>query len=198
MPLDRLEKRILEDAWSRADAIEDEAKREAARILATARAQAREKGSASERSAKEEIRRIEAEQEEGMELQERGALLDARDKAMEVALARLRKLVVKRVKKEGYKRLVERAIGEASAIAPEEELTLVIGRNEARFAKGFGGRIKYGSVGNGVELRNQNGSVRITATIDGLFEENRQEIETMLLREAFPKRRRRAGGKRGR
>lgn len=189
MPLDRLEKRVLADASGRAQAIEAEAKTHAEKILAEARAQAKEIEAAADKKTIDEIARQEAEQLEGLELQERSMLLEARNKAMEGALARLKKLVIARIRKKGYERLISRAIEEAGNVAPQDELTLVIGKKEAKIVRSFAGRIKYGEVGNGVELRNRSGSVRITATIDGLFEENKQEIETMLLQAAFSGRR---------
>lgn len=188
MPLERLEKHILEGAKSRADEIKGEARKQAERILAEARAKAKEIEAAAERSAREEIARREAEQDEGMDLQERAALLEARNKAMEATISRLRRLVVKKAGKKGLKRLINSAIDEAGRIAPQEGLTLVIGKKNSGLVNAFGGRIRYGAVGNGVELHNKSGSVRINATMEGLFEENRQEIETMLLEEAFPKR----------
>ncbi len=201
MPLDRLEKHILEDAESRASEIEGKGREAAAKTLDDARSKAKNIREAAEISTNAEISKMDAEQNESIELQERSALLEARNKAMQHAMVKLKALVIKRMKKAGYSRLIANAVHEARSIAPEGELTLMIGRKEAKQVRDFGGRIKYGNAGNGVELSNRSGSIRISATIDGLFEENRQEIETMLLEEAFKAHVpavRRTGRKRGR
>jgi vacuolar-type H+-ATPase subunit E/Vma4 len=188
MPLEGLEKRILADASSRAEAIRADAKKQAEKIIAEAEAQAKKIEADAEKKARDEAARQEAEQMEGLELRGRSMLLEARNRAMERALAKLKKLVARRIKKKGYGRLISMAIEEAEKVAPQEELTLVIGKNEARMVRNFAGRIKYGKAGNGFELRNRDGSVRLDVTIDGLFEKNRQDIETLLLRAAFANR----------
>ncbi len=196
MPLEKLEKRILADAWNRADAINEEARSQAEKILAGARSEVRKIESDAEKSATEDANRREAEQVEALELQERSAMLEARSKAIEGALSKLKTLVTRKVKKHEYSRLIAGAIDEAVRIAPQEELTLVISKSDAKLVKNFAGRIIYGSVGKGIELRNRNGSVRMVTTIDSLFEKNKQEIETMLLKEAFPKRKRMTASRR--
>jgi vacuolar-type H+-ATPase subunit E/Vma4 len=185
MPLDRLEKRILADASSRAEAIRADAKKQAEKIIDEAEAQAKEMEADAEKRARDEAARHEAELMEGLELQARNMLLEARNRAMERALARLKRLVARRIKKKGYERLISMAIEEAEKVAPQEGLTLVIGKNEARMVRNFAGRIKYGKADDGFELRNRDGSVRLAVTIDDLFEKNRQDIETLLLRAAF-------------
>ncbi len=177
MPLDRLQKQITDDARHKADALHEDAQKQAESIIRHAKAAVEEAGKGIDKELKQEFSRTEEEQRENAELQERSLMLDARGELVENLMPRLKAMAVKMIKKEGYGRLINRAIEEAGKIAPQEELTLFIGRNDAKLVKNFGGKIKYGNVGNGVELRNKNGSVRVAATIEGMFDKSRPEIE---------------------
>lgn len=188
MPLDRLQKQIIEDAWRKADALRGDAQKQAESIVRHARAAAEDAGKGMDKELKQEFSRAEEEQRENAELQERGLMLDARSRLVESLMPRLKAMTVKRIKKEGYGRLINRAIEEAGKIAPQEELTLLIGRNDAKLVKSFGGRVKYGKVSNGVELRNKNGNVRVAATIEDMFDKSRPDIEALLVSDAFPHR----------
>jgi vacuolar-type H+-ATPase subunit E/Vma4 len=189
MPLEKLEKRIVEEGERKAHEIEEEGRRKAEAIIKEAEAKASQISSAADAEANREIERMAQEETENAKMQENELLLDARNKAIEKVMHRLRGMTVKRVKKLGYEKMINSAISEANMVSPSEALTLSISRNDAKLVKGFSGRIRYESVGNGVVLANRSGTVKITATVEGLFEKNRPEIETMLIEEAFSQKR---------
>ncbi|MDE1855369.1 MAG: V-type ATP synthase subunit E [Candidatus Micrarchaeota archaeon] len=189
MPLEKLERQITEEGERKARAAEGEGRKQADAIISAAEARAAAIMEAASSEIAREAERMEQEERENVELQERSLMLEARNKAVEKVIPRLRSLTVKRVKKDGYAKLINRAIEEASRLIPQETLTLSISKSDAKLVKEFAGRIKHESVGNGVVIANRSGTMRLTATIEGLFEENRPEIETMLINEAFGRKR---------
>lgn len=189
MPLEKLQKQIESEGERKASEIREEGMKQAEAIIKQAEAKASAIMQEAEAEIKRETDRMEQEEAENVELQKRGMLLEARNRAVERAMSKLRSLTVKRIRKFGYERLIGKAIDEASGLVPQESLTLSIGRGDAKLVKSFAGRIRQESVGNGVVLANRSGTVRVTATIEGLFEKNRQEIETLLIGEAFSEKR---------
>lgn len=188
--MDKLQKQILNDASRRAEEAESLARKQAAEILQKAKERAREIEDAKKKELADEISRMEAEQVANSELEENSVMLDARNAVIEGALPGVRSLVVKMMKEKGYEKLVSMAIREAEEIAPQNELVLVVNKGDSAHVKNFKGKVTYGEVVNGIEIQTKDGSVKITATIDGLFERNRQEIEKALIEEAFPTRQR--------
>ncbi len=186
MSLDKLQKQIHDDATHRAEEVEGEARRLASGLLSEAKIKAKEIEETKRKELEEEIARLEAEQKANSELLEKNALLDARNHLVESLIPKLKSMTVKKAREKGYEALINDAIKEANEIAPQEDLILTINKNDAAYAKKFKGKINYGNVGNGVELQTKNGDIKITATIEGLFDKNRQMIETMLVEEAFP------------
>ena len=185
MPLDKLQKQILDDAKRKADEMRAEAEKRAAAILKEAEAMNKAEEDELEEELMTETARAQEERKANAELQERGVLLDARNKVVESLLPKVRSMAVKNVREKGYGTLINRAIQEASGVLPQQELTLTISKKDAGLVKRFGGKIKYGNVGNGVLLENSKGSVSVLVTIEKLFEKNRPEIETLLINEVF-------------
>jgi vacuolar-type H+-ATPase subunit E/Vma4 len=190
MSLDKLQKQILDDASRRAEEAQSAARKQASEIIQNAKDKAKEIESAKKKELAEEIARMEAEQTANAELQESGVLLDARNAVVESELPNVRSLAIRMIKEKGYGKLIAMAISEAEAIAPQEDLVLVVNKNDSVHVKNFKGKVTIGEVENGVEIHTKNGDVKIAATIDGLFERNRQEIEKALIEEAFSGRKR--------
>ena len=183
--MDKLQKQILDDATRKAEEIMGVAQKQADAVLKEAKG----RSDAEEKSAREaleaESARLQEEQRENAELQERSMELEARHKLLDSLMPKLKSEVIRKVRASGYGKLINKAIAESNSVLPQEELILVIGKKDAGLVKNFGGKIQYGDVGNGVELRNKNGSVKISVTIEGLFEQKKSEIETMLIGELF-------------
>ncbi len=187
MPLDKLRKQILDDAQRQEREIEGGARKQAEEIIGQARARAKEAEDKAGAELAAEISRREEEQRANFELQERGMLLEARNKAVEGLMPKVKALALKNVTESGYSRFLARAIEKAGEIAAHEKLVLTVGKKDAKYIKNFDGKVKYGDVGRGVELGTDDGKVKLAATLEGLFEENRRAIETMLINEVFPK-----------
>lgn len=188
MPLDKLQKQILDDAKRKAEEIVSVAEKQAEAILKEARSQAEDAVKSGEEELNIESSRELEEQQENAELQKRALVLEARHKLLESLLPKLKSMVIKRVRADGYDKLLNTAIGEASSMLPQQELTLVIDKKDAGLVRNFSGKVQYGNVGNGFELRNKDGSVKAVVTIEGLLEQRKSEIEMLLIEELFSSR----------
>lgn len=184
MPLDALHREILDDARRKAGAVEANARKEAGAILKGAKARADAADGAFERELKDEIGRISLEYRSAREMQERNILLAARERLTEELVERVRGAVMKRVREKGYRRLFDAAIREALKISPAEGLTLVMDKQDAKFAAGFKGKVKYERM-DGLVIYASGGRIKIDATLDTLFNRNRDAVKEALRRGVF-------------
>lgn len=184
MPLDALQREIAEEAGRKADAIEEKARKEADAILKSAKARADAADSEFERELKEEIGRIGLEYRSSREMQEKNILLSARERLTEDLVDRVRAAVTKRVREKGYKRLFDSAMREAQKISPMKDLTLVMDKQDAKFAKGFTGRITYARI-DGLVIYAAGDKIKIDATLDTLFDRNRDLVKEAIRRGVF-------------
>ena len=184
--MDALQKEIQDDAKRRSDEIEAKARREAAAIVKEAKARADAADEAFERELKDEIGRLSLEYRSSREMQERNLLLAAREKTIDGLVERRRGSVIKRVKEKGYGRLFDSAIKEALKVSPMESLTLVMDKRDAKFAKGFAGKIRH-SQGkmDGLVIYAADGRIKIDATLDTLFDRNRDTVKEALRKGVF-------------
>ena len=179
MPLDALQKEILDEARKKSASIEKGAAEEAEAAIREAKAKANAANEAFERELKDEINRISLEYKSSREMQERNILLAARERLVDDLVERARATVVKRIREKGYKRLFDSAIAEAGKISPMEDLTLVIDKDDARYVKGFTGKIKYAK-SEGLVVYAAGGRIKIDATLDTLFDRNRAAVREAL------------------
>ncbi len=184
MSLDALHREILDEARRKSGAIEAQAGKEADAILKEARARARAVDEAFERELKEEIGRISLEYLSAREMQERNILLSARERRIDGLVERVRGAVMKRVRERGYKRLFDSAIREALKVSPAEGLTLVMDRQDARFAKGFPGKVRYAKM-DGLVIYAAEGRIKIDATLGKLFDRDRDLVKEAIRNGVF-------------
>jgi vacuolar-type H+-ATPase subunit E/Vma4 len=182
--LDALQKEILDEARKKSTAIEKGAMEEAEAVIREAKAKANAANEAFERELKDEMSRMSFEYKSSREMQERNILLAARERLIDDLVERARATVVKRIREKGYKRLFDSAIAEARKISPMEDLTLVIDKDDARYAKGFTGKIKYAK-SDGLVVYAAGGRIRIDATLDTLFDRNRAAVREALMSGIF-------------
>jgi vacuolar-type H+-ATPase subunit E/Vma4 len=184
MPLDALQKEILDDAKRASGEIEAKARREADAIIREAKARAGASNEEFERGLSDEIGRISLEYRSAREMQERNLLLSARERLVDGLVDRIRAHVLKRVRERGYKKIFDSAIKEALKISPMDGLTLVMDKKDAKFARGFSGRIKYAKV-DGLTVYAADGRIKIDATLDTLFDRNRDAVKEAVRRGVF-------------
>jgi V/A-type H+-transporting ATPase subunit E len=187
MPLDALQKEILDDAQKRAEAVEAKAKKEADAIVKEARAKADEADKAFERELADEMARIGLEYKSLREMQERNLLVSAKEKLLDDLVEKVRESVIKRARERGYKKLFDAAISEAEKISPMKDLTIVMDKDDAKYARSFTGKVKYGAV-DGLVIYAGNGRIKIDATLGTLFDRNREAIKEAIRRSVFGER----------
>ncbi len=187
MPLEKLQKQILDDAKRKADEIEGEARKQAAEVVKQAKETAKGIEDEANSEIEQELAREEAEYAANAELQEQSILLGAREHVVEGLMPKLKSMTAKKLRVSGYSKLINLAVKEAHSIAPDEDLTVVIGKNDAKLVKDFGGKVRYGDFGGGVEIYTKNGAIKISAKVEDLFDDSAAAIKTELIKEAFSK-----------
>lgn len=188
MPIEKLQKQVIDDAWRRADAMKEDAQRQGDAVVKEAKSKARAMKEQADREAAEEIRLLEDEERENADLLERAAVLDARSRVIESLIPRIKSMAIGDIKRDDYKRFITSAIEQATAMTQGEKLTMIVQRSDVRLVKNFGGRIKFGEIGNGIALVSKNGKITVKATLEDLFDGNRRTIETLLTQEIFGRR----------
>ncbi|VVB76606.1 V-type proton ATPase subunit E [uncultured archaeon] len=184
MTLDALQKEILDDAKRKSGEIESAAKNEAESILRQARDMAKSIDETAERELREETARIALEHKSDREMQEKGITFAAKEQYVAGLMERLRATVARRIKEKGYKRIFDSALKEAEKISPAEDLTIVIDKQDEKFVKGFAGKKRYQKI-DGLIIYAAGGKIKMDATIDSLFDKNRDMVREELMRGVF-------------
>ncbi len=187
MPLDDLQNEIIEEARRKARRMEDEARKTAAARIKEANEEARRIMKEASASAASETKMAKTEQESSSELQETNAILNAREEAVESVLPKIRDLVIKGIKAKGYRRIFDDAVEKAVELSPIEDLTFIVNKADEKFVKGLGGKVENGNVSNGVIIHTSDGSIKIVATIDSMFDQKLPEIKSYLTKNIFEK-----------
>jgi vacuolar-type H+-ATPase subunit E/Vma4 len=176
MPLDALQKEILDDAKKRSNTVGETAMKEADAIVKGAKAKADAASAEFERELKDEIGRISLEYRSAREMQERNIRLSAREQLTDALVERVRGAVIRRIREKGLRRLFDSAIAEALKISPMKDLTLVMDKQDAKYAKDFTGKVKYEKT-DGLVVYAAGGKIKIDATLDTLFDRNRDAVK---------------------
>jgi len=195
MPLDALQKEILDDAKKRSNTVGETAMKEADAIVKGAKAKADAASAEFERELKDEIGRISLEYRSAREMQERNIRLSAREQLTDALVERVRGAVIRRIREKGLRRLFDSAIAEALKISPMEGLTLVMDKRDEKFAKGFTGRIRHAKM-DGLVIYAADGRIKIDATLEAIFERKRDAVKQALVASVFGAAKRAAKGPR--
>lgn len=192
MPLDELQKRILDEARAKARQIEGEGEKMAESITGDAAKEAKERKAMIGEELERETERLRVEHDATTQMEVSRTLLIAKEQAAEGEMQKLKSATVRRVKAKGYKSIFDEAIEKAVQIATMEKLVFIVNKADEQFVRGLGGKIENGKMSGGLIIVADKGRVRIDATLDTLFEKRREALKAMLLKSMFGEKRPRA------
>ena len=183
MSLDSITRKIIEDARTRAAAIDAEAASHEKSVLAAARERVHEISKSAGRSAEEEAARIIAEAKAGAEIEANSMLLEARGAAVEHAMPGLLALVRRELLKSRLKAILDSGIRQFKALSEGEMVIATYGKG-AQLIKGKQYKTEKGSA-EGFMLYSADRKVALDATIDGVVRHRSDYARSVLAAELF-------------
>ena len=187
MSLQEIKEQIVKDARKRAGAIDEEAKTEAYRITAEAKAKAK---TILEMSRQEIAKRAEAmkmEHNAGVEIERNNLVLLAKGGVVDASSGAVKKGIVSIVMQRHYDKIVKKAISSAKDLTSGAELVIKADRESQKILSKLGYK-SVPSSDKGVIIQTKDGSIRIDASVESMLSNKDEMIRSKIAEALFAER----------